>query len=41
VRPERAHLHLFEPDSGDALGAPEAVAEQDTIGAGASRTPRE
>jgi multiple sugar transport system ATP-binding protein len=41
VRPERSHLHLFDPDSGDALGAPAAVAEQDTIGAGAARARRE
>jgi ABC-type sugar transport system ATPase subunit len=41
VRPDRSHLHLFDPDTGDALGAPAAVAEQDTIGAGASRAPRE
>jgi multiple sugar transport system ATP-binding protein len=41
VRPERGHLHLFDPDTDDALGAPAAVAEQDTIGAGAARAPRE
>ncbi|HEX7299672.1 MAG TPA: ABC transporter ATP-binding protein [Solirubrobacteraceae bacterium] len=41
VRPERGHLHLFDPETGDALGAPAAGAEQDTIGAGAARAPRE
>jgi hypothetical protein len=41
VRPERSHLHLFDPDTGDALGVPDAAAEQDTIGAGASPGPRE
>jgi multiple sugar transport system ATP-binding protein len=41
VRPERGHLHLFDPDTGDALGTPAPAAEQDTIGAGAARAPRE
>jgi hypothetical protein len=41
VRPERSHLHLFDPETGDALGAPATEAEHDTIGAGASRAPRE
>jgi multiple sugar transport system ATP-binding protein len=41
VRPDRSHLHLFEPDTGDALGAPPTGAERDTIEVGASRAPRE
>jgi hypothetical protein len=41
VRPERSNLHLFDPETGDALRAPAAAAEQDTIGAGASPAPRE
>jgi multiple sugar transport system ATP-binding protein len=41
VRPERGHLHLFDPESEEALGAPPAAPEQDTIGAGASRAPLE
>jgi multiple sugar transport system ATP-binding protein len=41
VRPERGHLHLFDPDTEEALGAPSAAPEQDTISAGAARAPRE
>jgi multiple sugar transport system ATP-binding protein len=41
VRPERGHLHLFDPETGEALGARPSTPEQDTIGAGATPAPRE